>query len=191
MSNEYCELGNKPTVKYSFKGGKERSFKTDLAPIEVISKESPVEANDSFNNDGYHFTVYSTNNFRNFSNFCRAHRFVDKGGTDPMWRWELEIIGCGGTKWERTVNVNPSTFVIDSTRKCPGTQKLRCSIIVKHQGQPIFQDQGDCPVSFSVQCGNCPDGQIECKKAEYPGYCCIPCQGTAQKINNIGNKING
>jgi hypothetical protein len=42
---------------------------------------------------------------------------------------------------------------------------------------------------YKVDCGDCPPGSIKCKCSHYPGYCCIPCQETVNKVNNIAAKI--
>lgn len=45
---------------------------------------------------------------------------------------------------------------------------------------------------YLIACGDeCPPGHIKCKHNGYPGYCCIPCQSTADKINNLANKLRG
>lgn len=54
----------------------------------------------------------------------------------------------------------------------------------------IYKNQFKEKPQYSVGCDNdCPKGQIKCVHPGYPGYCCIPCQSTANKLNNLANKI--
>ncbi|MEY2859283.1 MAG: hypothetical protein RLZZ74_3596, partial [Cyanobacteriota bacterium] len=105
---------------------------------------------------------------------------------------EFLPLRCGNDTFDEAGVVgDPDTLVIDSTIKCPIAGKDRCAIQVFNtkSGELIFQDQGDCPCVFEVQCGNCPDEHIECKANHYPGYCCIPCESISQKIHNLANRI--
>lgn len=70
-----------------------------------------------------------------------------------------------------------------------GDPKPVCEINVIHNGSTIFTDRGNCPVKFDVQCSDCPEGTIRCEKTGYPGYCCLPCQPIAQRINNLAARI--
>lgn len=72
-----------------------------------------------------------------------------------------------------------------------GDPKPNCDLIITHNGREIFSDRGNCPVSYQVACTDCLPGQIKCITDGYPGYCCIDCDSTAQKILAIANKING
>lgn len=55
----------------------------------------------------------------------------------------------------------------------------------------LFEDRGVGPCTFTVTCGRnrCPQGFVECSCSTPPGYCCIPCQSTAQRINNLTNRL--
>ncbi|MBW4689596.1 MAG: hypothetical protein KME40_32020 [Komarekiella atlantica HA4396-MV6] len=45
--------------------------------------------------------------------------------------------------------------------------------------------------NYKVSCNeDCPLGQIKCTHNKYPGYCCIPCKSTADKINNLARGIS-
>jgi hypothetical protein len=67
----------------------------------------------------------------------------------------------------------------------------KCQIIVtNNDGSQYKSPKGD-NCSFKIACdAACPPGDVRCEHPAYPGYCCIPCQGTAQKINNLANNIN-
>ncbi|MBH8561646.1 hypothetical protein I8748_05540 [Nostoc sp. CENA67] len=59
-------------------------------------------------------------------------------------------------------------------------------------GNQLFQEekQADSPPKYEVACGNgCPSGYHKCNHDKYPGYCCIPCVDTADKIRNLASKL--
>lgn len=70
-----------------------------------------------------------------------------------------------------------------------GNPKSYCEMLIKHNDTTIFKDQGECPCTFSVQCGDCPEGQVRCNSPGYPGYCCIPCAELAQRIDTLSRRI--
>lgn len=44
---------------------------------------------------------------------------------------------------------------------------------------------GDCTECLEV----CPEGSHKCTHNKYPGYCCIPCKKTGDRLKNIANKV--
>lgn len=103
-----------------------------------------------------------------------------------------------GTVWREvyalvTDNVlkNPALLGFYSTAPNSnlGPAAPQTEIIVTANGLTIFNDQGNTPCTFTVQCGKCPPGTVECSSPGYPGYCCIPCASMAQRINNLANKL--
>ncbi|MBD2495009.1 hypothetical protein [Nostoc sp. FACHB-280] len=50
---------------------------------------------------------------------------------------------------------------------------------------------GEQPEVTIVCDDECPPGHIKCKHNGYPGYCCVSCKSTAEKINNLANKVKG
>jgi hypothetical protein len=177
-----CKVGQKPKILYQFKDGVQRVFQSDLSPIEVIAKAAPVKATANYNRRGYTIQFYSTNNYQTLRLAVVDHYIVEyPGETDPKWKYGIYWLGCNYPIYEG-VNVNPNTLIIDNSKGCPSPQKEKSSIIVSAGGRTIFQDQGDAPLSYKIQCGNCPDGQSEMKINKHPGYCCIDCQSVAQEI---------
>lgn len=188
----YCQTGEKPIIEYSFGQGSVRKFKSDFAPIDVSSKPAPVESSDNFNSQGYQLNFYSTNNFRDLSIIVKDYKIAISDNPDNS---VIRYMNCGETKFQPGVNFRPSTLIVNPNIKCPSPSKNRCSIEVKHKGIIIFQDQGDCPCNFKVQCGDCPEGYIKCQKPLYPGYCCISCSeirgGIASITTTLRNINNG
>ena len=46
-------------------------------------------------------------------------------------------------------------------------------------------DIGDCTKCIAV----CPEGFCKCIIPEYPGYCCLDCKATGDRLKNIANKV--
>lgn len=206
---EYCKKGDKPVIKYQFNGGAERIFKSKYAPIDVISKETPIIASENYNTKGYGISYIGLNGNGTRSDWVVTDHIIFNlpQGVDTIWGTtpRIAIKRCDDKSFRKvqdcnsyvayrytncldTSLINMQDLRIDLTKKCPQETKKRCSIVVLYKGLTIWSDQGDCPISFSVQCGNCPDGQHECESNVYPFYCCSDCAGTAAKINNLVNK---
>lgn len=187
----YCGESDKPIVKYKFGEGKYRRFKSEFSPIEIITKTVPIDETDNYNGEGYQISFYSPTTDDNFEPIVTNHKveyiFTDYYG----WIHIISFANCGYKELQPGLSYEPSTLVINPNIKCPIEQALknRCSIIILHKGIIIHQDQGDCNISVEVQCGNCPENSIECKTSNYPGYCCIPCVPTANKIDNLSNSV--
>lgn len=110
------------------------------------------------------FLNYINHNPPNISPNNYSYNYEIEGGITSVVRTDNQLDNCG----------NPKKAV---------------QIIVSHQGQEIFNDYGDAPGTFSVACQGCPEGTIRCKQPGYPGYCCLPCQPIAQRINNLAARI--
>jgi hypothetical protein len=193
---EYCNQGDNPIIKYKFGNGGYRFFKSTISPIEVKTKSVPIPSTDSYNNEGFTITA----NIYNYSSPTitipiRDYKVTEilphqpfYGGSNRYVYFQL----CEDDKIDEVTSaaLDMSTFQINNQIKCTDSKNKRCSIqVFSEESILIFQDQGDCPVSVEVQCGNCPPHNIECKANHYPGYCCIPCESTAQKIHNLANRI--
>ena len=202
-----CSIGDKPKIKYKFGEGKQQTYESQYAPIEVTTKEIPADATANYNSVGYQITT--ANHFGgNDVIIAVDHQLITiprKGQFDPP-QYYLCYVLCGQTTYAKhnpcsstqaeiqcistySRLVSETSFTINPLIKCASANKKRCSIEVKFNGLIIFKAQGDCPCTYSIQCGNCEDDSQECKHQAYPGYCCIPCEKTAQAINNIANKI--
>ncbi|MCM0588783.1 MAG: hypothetical protein HEQ35_06985 [Gloeotrichia echinulata IR180] len=180
----YCQQGDKPKVKYKFNDGAYKIFESKFSPIDVITRSTQATS-DNYSPEGFQISFYSPNNFKILTAIVKDYRIVNKGYL------EFNSIPCGGDTFTTTgPTIDPSTIVIDKSVKCPPQKSdENCIIEIKYNAQIIFSDTGKCPVSFTVACGNCPDGTVECKTNYYPVYCCLPCAETAAKINNLANNI--
>jgi hypothetical protein len=195
---EYCSQGDNPIVKYKFGNGGYRFFKTKLSPIVVISKSQPIPNTDNYNKKGFRVQferadtpgIVVTFNLLDYRIEDTPPGYPTSGISNSQNTRILKFQECGDTSFNPgEMYFFSNSLVIDSSAGCLVNGKDKCSIQINYDGNLIFQDQGDCPVSAEVQCGNCPPHNIECKANHYPGYCCIPCESTAQKIHNLANGI--
>ena len=87
--------------------------------------------------------------------------------------------------WQIT-SIRPTSGQADN---CGDPQPV-CSLKVLSNGQQIFIDRGDCPVTYSVVCGEeCPPDTLKCSKPGYPGYYCLPCPPLVSDLKVIANQI--
>jgi hypothetical protein len=207
----YCQTGDKPTIKYRFSGQNEKVYKSDFAPVEVTTKVTPIENTGNYKPEGYGIGFVPLNgNGTYFWHIVHDHKIFNiPTGVDPTWQTtpRITLMLCGQTAFPKVSNCGSSAFQfyteclqtslfngqfdIDPNRKCPTANGERCSIQITHNGIVIFQDQGNCPVTFSVSCGNCPPGTEEHKSSIYPGYCCLDCASVASEIRLITNTVRG
>ena len=203
----HCNQGDKPIIKYRFQGDtKDRIFKSKYAPIDVEIKEAPANATENNNREGFalKYTVTGSVEYVVTDYILFKTPSGVFGVNAPEFTYRLAWLGCGQKQYKKSTSectgylrytncleaiVWTDNFVVDPTVKCPSPLPRRCSIIVKHKGIILLEDQGNCPVSHSVQCGKCPDGQHECESNIYPYYCCNSCGETAAKIRSLASKV--
>lgn len=65
-----------------------------------------------------------------------------------------------------------------------------CKIQVTDKNGVIYEKQfTPCP-EVEINCDDeCPEGQLKCSSNKFPGYCCLPCKETANKIRELGAKL--
>ena len=206
----HCNVGDEPIIKYRFQGDiKDRTFKSRYAPVEVITKDVPLESEGNYNGQGFGIGFVPLNgngtffwfNILDFKIFQTPRSLPDPYG----WVPRIALRYCGQSAFTKVPNCNSDplypyfncldtllfsgSYQLDANRKCPTPKSGRCSIQVLYKGLIIHQDQGNCPVTYNVQCGRCPDGQHECESKIYPYYCCNDCADTAKKIKAIASKV--
>jgi hypothetical protein len=184
----YCNESDKPKVKYKSQSKGERIYESRVSPIEVILE--PIKRNEygsDYNAEGY------TIKYANGQEGTVINHRLDASGQN------IQFWSCGNSDWDnRQPDGTYPVFYplgspiasIDTTKKCPPPippQDYAIKII--YEGNVIFRDRSDTQITYEVICGNCPPNHIECKTNKYPGYCCIPCQPTASKINNLAAKV--
>jgi len=83
---------------------------------------------------------------------------------------------------------------IDSQGKVTGSCETclitGCQIIATSEGGAVYRSKKGTKCSFEVGCDDkCPPDHVRCETNAYPGFCCVPCKPTAEKINNLASKI--
>ncbi len=184
----YCAGRSKAIVEYSF-NGKIKIFETDLVPIEVEKIEPE--------NSGvcWRFTGQGVGNNSYYEHFAcgQSPSYVSNGAGLNLFMDGAMIQSSGyyyrfGTNSLSRVDKMSAGNNLITSGNCDCLQD--CEIKISKAGQIIFSDKGPCPVKFDVACDDdCPEGSHKCRHNKYPGYCCIPCKQTGQRINNIANKI--
>lgn len=193
MAN-YCNEGQEPTVIYQFKDGGKKEYKSKVSPIEVSVKEAPIQGTENYNFEGFEisFDIPFNPSVRIVVRDYMLFTYPDPNNPSIIYD-VIKFISCDATEFDEQdlagIGVYPETIVINPNIKCPNPAENKCTIEVKHEGQIIFKDQGNCPCSFKVKCGNCDEGFIECPHPGYPGYCCIDCKGSAAKINSLAQMV--
>lgn len=192
---DYCKKDEEAFVIYKL-GNKEERFKSYKTPIKINTYEKHLESTKNFNRNGYGLTFYSTNNRAWFYDLIVVdYIIIDYGeGESKEFRYALYWTECQDVANnyinKRSLNFDPATFSINQSKKCfQPVEGGRCYIEVLHQDSIVFTDQGDCPCTFTVQCGDCPEGTIRCDSSGYPGYCCIPCAELAQRVNAMTRRL--
>ena len=89
---------------------------------------------------------------------------------------------CQG-KGEAKILVSGVEYIFDNTPievSCQGT-----NLVVN--GRNITVESCN---DYKVYCDDdCPEGSHKCTHKKYPGYCCVPCQKTGDRLKNIANKV--
>lgn len=196
----YCKSGEKATVNYSFKGvSKSYVVAANNTPIDVNTYQKRINAGGTFSTGGFTVRFYSPNNRATVA--WAVHDYLVYPSPDFDYGVNYEGISpwfCGDFDFLRDADGKPRGTGVDittierlSTPTCTAPLTAnRCSIEVKSKGIIIFQDQGECPVSFNVICGeDCPSGTLKCPQSGYPGYCCLPCDEIAAGIKAITTHV--
>lgn len=68
-------------------------------------------------------------------------------------------------------------------------EPLKYELIVTGFDGTQFKDYGLNMPTFKVSCGDCPEGTKRCESSGYPGFCCIPCDEIATRINRLISRI--
>ena len=195
---DYCRIGEKAEVIYSFKGGKSTTYESSNSPIEVTTGTTSQNTSLNYNPEGYQITFNSPQaQYGTLTLIVVDYQitFLNRGVFDSDTGYYIKVIPCGETSFPPDNNGIPGTkmsnqnVTINSAIKCPVASENHqlCNIKILNNGSVIFQAQGDCPVSFTVACGDeCPDGYCKIECETYPGYCCI----NEAEIKSLSNQLN-
>lgn len=119
------------------------------------------------------------------------------GNTDPSTSYSFfplsEANHCGARNMTWAINGIPNGHLMFMI--VPNGFSFRpwkCQIqIIDSNGNQIFREyDGECP-KINIKCNECPDGQIEIKTKQYPGYCCLSCSEIKSEIKNMASSLKG
>ena len=89
--------------------------------------------------------------------------------------------------------VSPVTTFDDKGKvsgDCDACVVAGCQIVATTESGAVYRSKKGTKCSFEIACDDkCPPDHVRCEINAYPGYCCVPCKPTAEKINNLANKI--
>ncbi|MBH8575457.1 hypothetical protein I8752_21080 [Nostocaceae cyanobacterium CENA369] len=167
----YCNPSDKPKVLFKFGTGQEQKYESNVSPIDVVTEQASTS--------GFTYTYTDPNlpGTRTATGTSYSTSFLDY-----CEQGQTAIKIFNGTE-----QVFYSCFLPGSLQAVPLASK--CKLNVTHNEKVIFTIEGDCPIRYKVACGDCPEGYCKCKQNKYPGYCCLPCGETKEKINNLTSKV--
>lgn len=115
--------------------------------------------------------------------------FSPPADTKVEWRYVNTFL----SRYVRT-QIDTRTVVITRLDglpdNCGNAPEEYCQLKIAPTNRPIFIATGQCPLTFSVQCGECPEGTMRCECLSDPrGYCCLPCDETINSIKSITNLL--
>lgn len=208
---EYCENKNSATIIYKFKDTEEKRFivKEQNLPVKVssekIKKSSGVKSSfeASFEGDApgsYAFTINAPSEIPENSEveiYLESGTWDDYGGVGTYtteigivesYKGEPLLIGTGFSVQGTVTNVEPvqcyARISID------WRYEDACKLVISYLDKILYEEIGECPLNFEVVCDkDCPPEHLKCKSNKYPGYCCLPCSRTANKIRVLGSRL--
>ncbi|MEH2302865.1 MAG: hypothetical protein V7K88_28785 [Nostoc sp.] len=187
----YCNPGDKVKITYQFKNSQSTTYESNVSPIDVTTGKVNPSGTANYNSEGYRITFNSPQGaYGQIQITVVDYQLYTDGGNNY-----IRAILCGQTSFSKNpdgsfadgANIT-SPVVIDNTVHCPvvSTPDDKCEITILSNGQTLFQAQGDCPVNFTVACGDeCPNGYCKIDCETYPGYCCI----NEAEIKSLSNQL--
>lgn len=199
----HCKIGDTPKIIYKFKDTPERIFIPNKSPIDVTIS---FVVNPNLNGETYAWN-FSTNlnprttldqmpfrakgKLTNFKIDFEVNRQIVNGVEIAEWQCSFKD-GDGILITGKAVGYYPNDQPTLVKILLPGEKPLEdiCQIKIKDaSGELLFSESGKCPCNYQVACKECPPGYIKCVHKRYPGYCCIPCKTTGDRLKNIANKV--
>lgn len=209
-----CQKGEKATVTYKFSNSVKRNYITENTPITVTTRQSDLE-----NFEGGQCPITYLVKYRSIDNSGTTGEIryasvkgpitaittghLPSGVAHPFEsEWQIRLACSGGANYVNGVeiirviytlygygellSIEPEPPYLDNC----GEPEKQCEILVYNSSNSIiFSDRGKCPVTYSITCGDCPEGTIKCDAPGYPGYCCLPCKEIAEEVKAIANQV--
>ena len=188
-----CPAGSETVIIYTSKAGVKTKFIANDSPVTIECVDKPRTGRFIYTvkSSGYIFGSCTPIGDRGYGLTVAADTYTNE--TPPP---QPPYENCFFTTFkyfigeEKVGEFLATSDYINTAVLNPDYSKGGKFLVVKNaQGNKIFEAEvKDC--DHEVSCGDeCPPGHIRCEHKAYPGYCCIPCQGTASKINNLASKV--
>lgn len=204
--DSHCENSKKATVTVSFKDEASETFYVKKPPICVVDNPVNIKTDkkifrfwaENYRNDGsppvLTFEHYACGN----NAYYQPDPKLENNGAYLMVDGNLQV-GTSYYYWHFSKDWGGTRRFLDVVDEIPqGTSGDfsdcvldGCEItIYDKDGNQIYKKKGESPCKVEVACDdNCPEGYLKCSSDKYPGYCCLPCKETANKIRSLGNKL--
>jgi hypothetical protein len=157
----YCTGKRKAIVTYTKPNKQRVKYESTQVPINVLTEQDTP----------------GTYRFYGIGDDDRAYSFT-ASGKNPGYSLNVGFNSRGYTPTMDGVFIQPQNYYFV---RAYGIEELvkpvvGCQIKITGSGNN-FTDAIECPNgSFEVACDDeCPEGYLKCEIAQYPGYCCIPC----------------
>jgi len=195
----YCNNSHKAVVTYTFEGKSDlkKRFETEKTPIEIETGSKPIPASENYTPEGFEIYYYSPNNRRWLRLVVQSYVIYPSIAASYYSRYNYAGIShwfCGESDFRRNEDgtlsgpgIDVDSLQIDKSVNCPVPMENICHLKVFHQGVIIHQDQGKCPVSYTVDCDPCPPGTIRCVKGGKVR--CVPCSEFLNPLKQITSKL--
>lgn len=200
----HCQLGDTQSiVTYKFGNSNQKTTVIKNAPIDVSTYQEFIGKTPNYRPGGQKIQFYSPNNRITLDIVVRDYLLFKFDQGNGTMGDGISWVNCDANDFNRNPDGSPNgpeialntliRFADAPENRCPGEPKVvnaSCFIEVKHNNLLISKDSGDCPINYSVTCGEeCPPGTIKCLSTNYPGYCCIPCSEIKNEIKAIASQI--
>lgn len=207
----YCADKDKATVIYKFNDSEEKRYIAEEEYLPLGVKEEKTRLNtgvksysehyfDGDNPGSYAFTIEAPpevppdaeveiylesavwDDYGGIGSYSTGYGIVQGYDGEPI------LVGTGHLIEGTVTNVLPTECY--ARISLDWRYKNGCKLVISHEGKVLYEEEGECPLKFEVGCEDeCPPGYLKCSSNKYPGYCCIHCKGTANKIRSLGNKL--
>lgn len=181
----YCKLEDKTaTVTWTWKNEPTKKYISDVVPVGVTVETVSTGST----------SLLGTWSMITYDTITANSPFSYRGDTQdsPVFSNRRILSAKDGRELYSDGSTYAGPIQVRDIKFTPDTASGYKITISNSNGSKLLEDKKttDSPPTYEVACGeNCPEGYIKCETTTYPGYCCLPCKATAEKINNLASKI--
>lgn len=187
----YCTGKSRGTVKITWSSGTKETVTCDKPPIDIMSITSK-----NYTITYHHEVAPNSSNFQNTYDSSK-----DLGELQEPISYTLQsssdlkvndlVVTSGSSSTQIIFNITNNNVYGSILSNLQLIESGLLTEVSVNDGKGTVKRKHPGTAEWVVTCDDdCPPGQIKCEHPGYPGFCCIPCQGTASKINNLAAKIH-